>query len=417
MNRPVHLIVILMIIQWFQILPVFSQVIVSGGPENDIIGRMCRMPSSLEMIAIIERNPDWGSGDLYLSFGGYFGNDWSDLHPVVIKPGNQSTHCVVATPDDSLRVYYASDETGSYKIFTISSADGINWVNDHQLDLGWPSYQSVYDPHVMIDNDSSLTMTYVKLGGGGYVAHCDTINQWDKKKTLVHSGAYRIRICRHPYVGYLAAYHRNMGSNQYDVNVRTSQDLTIWSDEIQITASGNSHDPFCGYVDQEFRMYYATYKYGAYNIFTKSSSDGINWSEEEQITFDNTNNTQPAFFIDLYSESIDLNLIWTHAIDYDTDNDIYFERYDVVSIDNHKNPGAETRIISINNTVQIFTASCNDEVALVQIFTMDGKLLMHKSGEFQNGRGSIITGSLLPGLYIINIVFQEYVYCNKVFLE
>jgi hypothetical protein len=383
----------------------FAQpIVISGGPENDIIGRICRHEPD-QMIAIIERNPDWLSGDLYTSKSWDNGFSWDELIPVVTKPGNQSTHSVVVTQDDSIRVYYASDETGSYKIFTISSSDGNTWVNDHQLNLGWEPNQGIYDPHVIVDQDGSMTMTYVKFGGGGYVAHCSEINVWDQNKTLVQAVAYRIRICPYSSGGYLAAYHRNMGGNQYEVNVKTSQDLINWSDEVQLTNSGNSHDPFCGCTDIEhYWVYYAAYKNGAYNLYRKSSVDGLNWSEEEQITFDNSNNTQPAFFIDLYTKTIALNLVWTHAINYETDNDIYFERYIMTESSEYFKPENNFEVIQISD--QSFLLKVSPGLtgrAEISIYNISGKLVERKVSHSGTGSFQVDLELNIGGVYLFSI--------------
>ncbi|MBN1340847.1 MAG: T9SS type A sorting domain-containing protein [Bacteroidales bacterium] len=402
---------------FFQVIIQAQPVLISGGPDNDIIGRICRLPDS-RLIAMIERNPDWGSGDLFISISWDSGYSWSGLEPVVVKAGNQSTHSVVVTPDDSIRSYYASDETGTYKIRTISSIDGINWVNDHQIDLGWDADQDVYDPDVIVEGDGSMIMTYVRMGSGGYVSYCSETNQWDQNKTLVQSGAYRIRICRHPFYGYLAAYHRNMGNNQYDVNVKTSTDLINWSDETTITNSGNSHDPCCGCIDIEYWLYYATYKNGAYNLYRKSSTDGLNWSFEEQITFDNTHNTQPAFTLDLYTKTIGLNLVWTHAIDYDTDNDIYFERYIYTEVIEQQRDEDHIRIIqSIENTFQFTLPNRLTGKFDLFVYDLQGRIIENKKITVVAGLSQVALNFIKTGVYLFHVVANGDKFTEKIYVQ
>ncbi|MBN3035958.1 MAG: exo-alpha-sialidase [Bacteroidales bacterium] len=295
-------------------------VLISGGPENDIIGRICRMPDG-SLLAVVERNPDWNSGDLYSCYSEDNGQSWSALSPVISITGNQSTFSVTMTLDDSVRLYYASDETGLYRIRTLASADGLVWSGSYEIDLGWPSGSQVYDPAVITEPDGSMTMTYIAMGSGAHIAHCDEINAWDQLMIQIQEGAFRARVCFNPNGLYLASYHRNLGGNQYNVMVRTSEDLKQWSSETQITNNGNSHDPFCGVLpDGSFMVYYARYEAPAYNICRRESPDAIVWSDEEQITFDVTYNTQPAFI----AETEGIGLVWTHAVNYDTNNDIYF---------------------------------------------------------------------------------------------
>ncbi len=390
-----------------------SQTIISGGSENDIIGRICRLPNS-SLATIVERNPDWGSGDLYISFSADDGTSWSDLSPVVVKSGNQSTHCIVVTPDDSLRVYYASNETGTYKIRTISSADGITWVNDFQLDLGWPQSQGVYDPHVIVEDDGSMTMTYVKFGGGGYVAHCTEINEWDLNKSIIQSGAFRIRICKQSSGKYLAAYHRNIGGNQYEAHVRFSYDLIIWSDVTLLTGSGNTHDPTCNTVNDEFWVFYSTYKNGAYNLFKRSSSDGLYWSEEEQFTNDNTNNTQSAFF----AEADNVYLIWTHAINYNTDNDIYFEKYEITGFSEYNELEDNFDVIRISNqNFLLMLPSGLSGPAELSVYNMQGQLVQRKLLYAGTGNYRFDIELDISGVYLFCIDIDEKAFNSKVVVK
>jgi hypothetical protein len=393
-----------------------GQTIISGGEENDIIGRICRL-SDTKLLAIIERNPDWVSGDLYVTFSVDNGSSWGELQPVVVKQGNQSTHSVVVTQDDSIRVYYASDETGPYKIRTISSFDGINWMSDHQLNLGWTS-ESVYDPHVLVEEGGSMTMTYVRLGGGGFVTHCSEINQWDQNKTLIQPEAYRIRICKHPVHGYLAAYHRNMGSNQYDVNVKTSTDLINWSNETNLTSSGNSHDPFCGYMDLEYWVYYATYKNGAYNLYRKSSPNGLSWSAEEQITFDNTHNTQPAFMVDYYLKTNVLNLVWTHAINYDTDNDIYFQSYLYTASKENRNQKGEFKVLQ--NSEHSFQLIMPDDLtgeAVLTVYNLQGQIIESKKLTITENLSQLDLKLRGAGVYLFKLNCEGEKFTTKIYSQ
>jgi hypothetical protein len=227
-----------------------------------------------------------------------------------------------------------------------------------------------------------MTMTYVKFGGGGYVAHCTEINTWDQDKTLIQTGAYRIRICKDTFGSYLATYHRNIGGNQYDVHVRSSDDLLSWSDEIQITENGNSHDPYCNITPDGFCIYYAKYKNPAYNIHRVMSINGVNWTEEEQITFDQTNNTQPAFF----TEADNIYLVWTHAIDYDTDNDIYFERYEITGSSEYFEPENKFYVIQLSD--QNFLLTLPPGLAgrsELNVYNMQGQFVEQKILYFEGG--------------------------------
>ena len=178
-----------------------------------------------------------------------------------------------------------------------------------------------YDPTVVLEPDSSLTMSY-RGPGGAYIAHCPYSGSWDTLKTMVGPGGYRPRVMKHTNNTYLYVYHRNTGSG-YEVFSKTSTDRVTWSNEVQLTFQGNSHDPFPNQTpDGAYLVYYATYIAPAYNLYRRKSYNAIDWEAEEQITADASNNTQPHFFI----EANEVYLLWAHAVSQPYDHDVYFER-------------------------------------------------------------------------------------------
>ncbi len=314
------LIIILLIAEMLTATPI----IVSGGPENDCESWIARLNDG-RMMVIFDRNPDWASGNLYVTFSGDNGNTWDSVHPIITDQGDQATLSFVQLPSDTIRLWYASNESGNYGIYTAYSIDGLNWIRQGRVQLGWTTSNIVFDPTVILESDSSLTISYRVQGLGAYVAHCPYQGVWDTLRTLAGSQGYRPRIMKHSNGTYLLAYHRKSGtgSTNYDVFVRTSNDRISWSDSIRLTTNLNSHDPFANQApDGSYLVYYAKYQSPAYNIYRRYSFDAINWSPEEQITNDLVYNTQPHFF----TEAGNIFLVWTHAIVYETNNDVYFER-------------------------------------------------------------------------------------------
>ena len=308
-----------------------TPVIVSGGQENDCESWIARLNDGRLMV-VFDRNPDWAAGDLYVTFSNNDGNTWDSVRPIITNPGDQATLCFVQMPYDTIRLWYASNETGNYKIHTAYSLDGLQWTQQGPINLGWSSNYLVYDPTVILEPDSSLTMSYCVSGQGAYVSHCPYLGNWDTLKTRAAASGFRPRIMKHSNGKYLIAYHRKSGSGStnYDVFVRTSIDRITWSDSVRLTTNLNSHDPFAYQTpDGSYLVYYAKYQSPAYNIFRRRSFDAINWSPEEQITNDLTYNTQPHLFI----ENNFIYLDYTHAIVYETNNDVYFERSYYTNID------------------------------------------------------------------------------------
>jgi len=302
-------------------------VVVSGGSSNDYESWVARLNDDRLMI-IFDRNPDWASGDLYVSFSSDNGVNWTTPQVIISETGDQATLCFIQMPDDTIWLWYASNETGSYKIHKAWSIDGINWTQEGAINLGWGS-TTHYDPTVILEPDGSLTMSYVVSGNGVYIAHKPEGGSWDTDRTQVSSSGYRARVMKHTNGTYLYAYHKRTGGQyDYDVFTTTSMDRINWTTHVQITTNMNSHDPFPNQMpDGSYMVYYAKYQAPAYNLCRRRSVDGITWESEEQITTDNVNNTQPHFF----TEVDGLYLVWAHAIYYPDDHDVYFEKFELTA--------------------------------------------------------------------------------------
>lgn len=298
--------------------------IASGGPQNDYESWIGRIPDGRLMI-VFDRNPDWASGDIYSTFSDDDGLSWSEPQIAVSGFGDQATLSYVVTPDDTVRLFYASNETGTYKIYEAVSYSCTTWSVRGIVDLGWSIGTNYYDPTVVVETDGSLTMSYVVAGVGVYIAHKPVDGTWDHDKVQLATSAYRPRIAKHSDGMYICAYHKRTGtSSQYDVFIRKSADLIDWSDPAQMTFNQNSHDPFVIELpDGSYALYYAKHEALAYNLCRRISADGVTWESEEQITGDDVNNTQPH----LLCEPGMAFLVWAHAVDYPDDHDVYLERY------------------------------------------------------------------------------------------
>jgi len=327
-----------------------APVVVSGGASNDIRGRMCRYESS-SIISVFVRSPNWNDGDLYFTRSIDNGLGWPTPTPILTDAGDQTTHCMLQTSDDTIRIFYASNETGDYKIYELISLDsGIVWEKRGRIDLGWTSVNTIYDPVVIEEEDSSLTMIYINYTGGTgstYISHRPYGGTWDTLKTLVIApSTYRPGIIKHPDGTYMAAYHRKTGGSNYNIYTRMSTDRVNWSSEVQLTTNNNSHDAFVNLTsDSAYLVYYAKNSGGHYNLARRRSYDGVFFEGEELITNYPTSQTKPCFFI----EGNFLYQMWTYAVDYNTNNDIYFEKLDYTPSFVEEIPTV------INSNIRIFT--------------------------------------------------------------
>ncbi len=303
-----------------------APVVVSGGSTNDYESWITRLSDGRIMLVFC-RNPDWASGDLYAVFSSDSGNSWTSPQAIISDAGDQATLSFVQLPGDTLYLFYASDESGSYQIHFASSLDGTHWSKEGALNLGWPSGTNWYDPTVILEMDGSLTMSYVVSGGGVYVAHKPSGGTWDTNRTNVSLSGYRARIMKHSNGTYLYTYHKRTGTTyEYDVFITTSTDLFNWTTPIQLTTNKNSHDPFANQMpDDSYMVYYAKYETGSYKLYRRNSYDAVTWAPEENVTSTLTNDTQPHFFC----EPGRLYLVWAHAVDYPENHDVYFERFEL----------------------------------------------------------------------------------------
>lgn len=395
-----------------------TPVVVSGGPENDYEGWIARL-SDNRLMVIFTRNPDWASGDLYVTFSTDDGASWDSVLPIIVENGDQATLSFIQLPNDTLCLWYASNEDGQYGIYEARSADGLSWSRQGRVELGWSHADMFYDPTLILEPDSSLTMSY-RGPGGAYIAHCPYGGDWDTLKTMVGAGGYRPRVMKHTNGTYLYVYHRNTGSG-YEVFSRTSTDRVTWSNEVQLTFHGNSHDPFPNQApDPKYLVYYATYVPPAYNLYRRASSNGVDWETEYQITADISNNTQPHFFI----ETNEVYLLWAHAVNYPNDHDVYFERttyfgvqdtdiestlHSAVSMEIYPNP-------SVQKINILLTAKQTEEIK-VSLYDVQGQMIGQPIRKTINKMCSfhINTAHLSNGTYFVKVDYTKGA-CFKKFI-
>lgn len=357
-------------------------VVVSGGPENDYESWIARLQDNRLMLVFC-RNPDWASGDLYVTFSSDSGSTWDSAHAIIEDTLNQSTLSFVQMPDDTIWLWYASNEINDYQIYAAFSMDGISWTKQGPVDLGWQPWQRHYDPTVILEPDSSLTMSY-RGPDGGYISHCPYGSSWDTMKTRVVPGGYRPRIMKHSDGTYLYAYHRNTGGQyDYDVFIRTSMDRVNWSDSVRLTFNTNSHDPFPNETtDGAYHVFYAKYETPAYNLHCRRSYDAVNWEPEVHFTADNSNNTQPHFFC----ESDEMYLAWAHAVVYPTDHDVYFERLPYLRIEEYREKIVRNERMQVDvypnpctNVLTLHIITHNRPMSMIAFYGVQGRMLFQET--------------------------------------
>jgi len=400
----------------FMASPGWCATVLAGGTTNDTEGRIIRL-SDGRLMAAIARNPygSWSSTDVYVSFSPDDGSSWTAPALAVGGAADQATLAALQLPGDTVRIWFASNESGTYRIHTAWSADGASWTAEGQVALGWGASVQCYDPAVVLEPDSSLTMIYRGGSGtaaGAYVSHRPKGGGWDTLRRPVNYRAYRPRIMRHADGTYLAAFQRQSGgsSTQIDIFVRRSTDLNSWTDSVRLTTNQNSHDAFCLWVpDSGYVVYYAKYQnapYDAYNLCRRRSEDGISWGPERQLTFDGSlkHNTQPC----LFHHAGAVYLAWARANDYDNDNDVLFERTQLTGVAARPPEPVRGRELRAwpnpcwsGQSLNLDFNGDSHGPGSIGIYDVSGRLA--RSISCGNGAGgvSVRTEGLAPGVYII----------------
>lgn len=408
-------------------VPLEAATVIAGGTTNDTEGRVIEL-SDGRLMAAVARNPygSWSDTDIYISFSSDGGASWSAPAPAVGGSADQATIAVLQLPGDTIRLWYASSATGYYRIQTAWSLDGSSWTEEGEIGLGWAANVNCYDPTMVLEPDSSLTMIYRGGSGtaaGAYVAQRPEGGSWDTSRRLVNYRAYRPRIMKHPDGTYLAAFQRQSGGSttQIDIFVRRSTDLTSWTDSLRLTTNQNSHDARCLHVpDSGYVVYYAKYQaapYDAYNLCRRRSTNGISWQPEQQLTFDGgmRHNTQPCPL--LFDGR--LGLAWAYANDYDNDNDVLFDSWPATGVEG--GPGARAARAGL----RIYPNPCrpggplilefpSEQGGTVPVDVYDAAGRRVRSFRFPGSavKVEIGTAAMAPGVYLVRIG-RETAGCRK----
>ena len=93
--------------------------------------------------------------------------------------------------------------------------------------------------------------------------------------------------------------------------------------------------------------------------------------------------------------------MWTHAIDYDTDNDVYYENNDYLTSHEALNDVPEMKLnaFSYNNKLVVDVEGTNYDRYKISVFSINGQVLHHKF--LMENESSIILRDIPTGIYII----------------
>lgn len=257
------------------------------GSETDYQPSIATAPDGA-LIVVFERLNASLSGDLYLTRSSD-GISWSAPKPIVQTSANERAPSLVATPTGYV-LFYLSDASGGFRIVRATANDAENWTIHDPIDLGWPTAGEI-NPDAIREADGSLTMTYQRLGSGGYLARSlDDGATWDTRRTQVAAGAALPRVAKRESDGtYLVTYQLNPGNNRLQMFSKTSRDPYDWSaaaSPLSVDANSHDSDPHA-LADGRFAVVYADARgSNQFDLFFRTSSDGRAWSAAAQLTRD-----------------------------------------------------------------------------------------------------------------------------------
>jgi hypothetical protein len=272
---------------------------VFDGSELDYQPSLIRIePEGILMVVFERIDLQSFFGDFYTTFSLDNGSTWLPPRPAIDTPLNERHPSLVQLSDTLLALFYLVDEDGfgSYRIHRATSTDGYEWTDHGAIDLGWSAPGEI-NPCVIKELNGSMTMTYHRLYGPGYIARSDDDGvTWDTLKTRVSDGNGALpRLTKREWDGlYLVTYQA--GSSDLDIFAKVSTDPYDWTGAAYpLSTDINSHDSQPVVLQGgTFLVTYARQVASVFDVFYTTSYDGIRWSDEVRVTNDASHyDTQP----------------------------------------------------------------------------------------------------------------------------
>jgi hypothetical protein len=261
---------------------------VTSGPQLDYQPAILRSSDDGARILVFERlDPSTFYGDLWLTRSTDGGEMWTEPAPIIATADNERHPALVQTGPLQYALFYLKGQSSatSFRIWRATSSDGVEFTEEAELDLGWPTGGEI-NPHVIRHADGTLTMSYQRLGAGVYVAESEDDGvTWDPSQTQIAANAQLPRIAYRESDGlYLATYQ--VGSSALKMYAKTTKDVRDWSAPPQDFAiAGNNHDSLPVVMpDDAFAVFWIRASGNQFDIAVRRSPDGVAWSEPLAVT-------------------------------------------------------------------------------------------------------------------------------------
>ncbi|MCD4702640.1 MAG: hypothetical protein K8S24_12370 [Candidatus Aegiribacteria sp.] len=396
-----------------------SPVIVSGGPEIDY------QPSPVQdtdgrLVVAFERltSPSQGFiGDIWITFSADTGSTWAAPIPVVTSSSNLRHPSLVRVPSGGYRVFYLSDQIGTYKIFSVFSPDGVSWNEEGEVDLGWSSTVSIGNPTVSPEGDSALVLSYDRFFGlGGYVARStDGGETWDTQLRRINVKGRLNRIIKHSDGTYLCSWQETGGGTIVNIFASYSTDLINWAASDSLTTNDNGHDsmPFVDASGLAW-IFYAKHSGSVYEVMRRGIPSWGSYGNEDLIYSGTHNATQPH---PLLLSDGRIALFWGDWWASYNESDVMMEILDLTGI-NDDTP--EERELQLHLWPCPFTSSLNIQVAMLEtgeaslyVFDTSGRMVENIfSGMTASGTGNFTwtpDENLPIGVYQVRLISDRKV--------
>ena len=266
-----------------------------SGPETDYQPSLIRLNDGRLMVVLERLAPRTNSGDLYVSTSSDNGASWTVPALIVGTRLNERHPSVVQLPSGGLALFYlVVDSKGAYSIHRATSANGATWTRHGAVNLGWSTAGDM-NPSVIVEGDGSLTMTYQRYTGTGYIGYLarsvDGGATWDTRRTTVTGGGEGMlpRVARRAADGlYMVTYQATGPDGKLAIFARTSADPYSWPAQATLVSTvTDSHDsqPIVLEDGRFLVTYIGLGTDAAYNVYYRTT-DGVSWGTPVKVTTD-----------------------------------------------------------------------------------------------------------------------------------